>query len=53
MDLTVNVVGESNEELSTSEAVELVVDPLLSEGIVDDALCLSCAVEGLCELVEV
>ena len=38
MNLTVNLIGNGNKELATSESVELVIDPLLSEVIVNDAL---------------
>jgi hypothetical protein len=53
MNLTVNIVCECDKELATSEAVELIIDPLLSESIVNYALSLSSAVEGLCELEEI
>lgn len=53
MNLTVNIVGETNKELSTSESVNLVINPLLSEGGADDTLGLSGFVEGLGELEEI
>lgn len=53
MDLTVDIVGETDEELSTSKSVDLVIDPLFSEGVVDDALSMSSLVEGLSELEEI
>lgn len=53
MDLTIDVVGETDEELSTSESVDLVIDPLFSEGVIYDALCLSGLVESLSELEEI
>ena len=53
MNLTVDVVGKTNKELSTSEGVDLIIDPLFSKGVVDDALSLSSLVEGLCEFEEI
>ena len=53
MNLTVDIVGETNEELSTSESVNLVINPLLSESGADDTLGLSGFVEGLGELEEI
>jgi hypothetical protein len=53
MNLTVDIVGETDKELSTSESVNLVVDPLFSEGGVNNTLCLSRLVEGLCEFEEI
>jgi len=53
MNLTVDIVSKGDKELATSEAVKLIVDPLLSERIVDDVLSLSSTVECLSELEEV
>jgi|NOAtaT_7_FD_contig_21_6471884_length_434_multi_2_in_0_out_0_2 hypothetical protein len=53
MNLTIDVVGETNKELSTSESVDLIIDPLFSEGVVDDTLSLSSLVKGLCEFEEI
>jgi hypothetical protein len=53
MNLTVDIVGETNKELSTSESVDLVINPLLSEGGVLDTLGVSRFVQGLGELEEI
>ena len=53
MDLAVDVVGKANEELSTSECVDLVIDPFLGEGAVVGAMSMTCLVQGLNELEEV
>jgi len=53
MNLTVDIVGETDKELSTSERINLVIDPLLSEGGVNNTLGLSRLVEGLCEFEEI
>ena len=51
--LTVHVVGKSHEEGAAGVGVESIVDPLLSECMVDDALCLASVVHGLNELEDV
>jgi hypothetical protein len=38
MDLTIDLVGNTDEELSTSEGVDLVIGPLLGEVVVLDSL---------------
>jgi hypothetical protein len=53
MNLTVNLVSNGHEELATSESVELIINPLLSEVIVNNALRLSCSVHCLSELEHV
>ena len=53
MDLTVDVVGKTDKELSTSECIDLVIDPLLGKSVVNDTLSLSGFVKSLSELEEV
>jgi hypothetical protein len=38
MDLTIDLVGNTDEELSTSEGIDLVIGPLLGEVVVLDSL---------------
>lgn len=47
VDLTVSIVGQCNEELSTSECVQGVIDPLFCEWVVVALLGLSSFVNGL------
>jgi hypothetical protein len=47
VDLTVDLVGNTDEELSTSEGVDLVIGPLLGEVVVLDALWMSSSVDCL------
>jgi hypothetical protein len=53
MDLAIDVVGETNEELSSCECIDLVIDPLLSESVVDHTLSSSGFVKSLSELEEI
>ena len=50
VDLTVDLVGYTDEELSTSEGVDMLIGPLFCEDIVHDVLRMSGSVDGLCEL---
>lgn len=53
MDLTIHLVGYCYKELSTSESVECIIDPLLLEGLIHHTLSLSGFVQGLGELKHV
>jgi len=53
MDLAIDVVGETNEELSSCECIDLVIDPLLSKSVVDHTLSSSGFVKSLSELEEI
>ena len=53
MDLAVDIVSKAYEELSTSECVNLVIDPFFGEGIVVGAMSMTCLVQSLNELEEV
>jgi hypothetical protein len=53
VNLTVDLVGKTDEELSTSEGVDLVIGPLFGEVIVLDTLWLSGSVDSLSELEHV
>jgi len=53
MNLTIDIVGETDKELSTSESVNLVINPLFSKGGVNNTLCVSRLVEGLGEFEEI
>jgi len=53
VDLTVDLVGNADKELSTSEGVDLVIGPLFGEIIVLDTLWLSGSVDSLSELEHV
>lgn len=47
------MVSKGNEELASSESVELVISPFLLELAVSDLLCLSGLIDSLDELVDV
>jgi 2-hydroxy-3-keto-5-methylthiopentenyl-1-phosphate phosphatase len=53
MNLTIDLVCNGHEELATSESVDLVIDPLLSEVIVNNALRMSGSVHCLSEFEHV
>lgn len=53
MYLTLDLIGQSYEELTASECIESIINPLLLERMVNNVLCLTSAVDCLHELVNV